>query len=96
MKKQKRVKFSIFEKKLYSISFLCLVFSIIIQIFFGANVGNLSITVEKLKYEITTVEKENEGLTMIFNEMTAFSNVKEVVKELGLSYNSDNIINITK
>ncbi len=94
--KDNKIKLSRIEKKLYSCAFFSVLCSIVLQIFFGANVGNLSLTVEKLKYEITTQEKENESLVMKVNEITAFSNVKEVVKDLGLSYNSDSIINIAK
>lgn len=84
------------EKKLYTMAFLFLLCSFVLQFFCGANVGNLSITVEKLKYEISSQEKENESLMMKMSELTAFSNVKDVVKDLGLTYNSNNIINVSK
>ena len=92
-KKQKR-KVTRGERLLYQTALMCFICTVILEIFCGANVGNLNITVEKLKYEVNEQEKQNESLTMKVNELTAFSNVKDVVKDMGLAYNYDNIINI--
>lgn len=80
------------EKMLYSAAFICLVLILVIKVFAGASVGNLSMSVEKLRYEISSQEKKNESLTMKVNELTSFDKVKDVVKEMGLAYNNDNII----
>ncbi len=80
------------EKMLYFIAFVCMLSTVVLKIFCGANVGNLNMTVEKIKYEITVQEKRNESLTMKVNELTAFDKIKDVVKEMGLAYNNDNII----
>lgn len=82
------------EKMLYSFAIICFVLTFVVQIFFGANVGNLGIKVEKLKAELTSQEKTNESLTMKVNELTSFSKVNEVVKEMGLVYNYESIVNI--
>ena len=37
------------------------VFALLVQVFCGATTGNLSLTVEKLKYEIENQEKKNES-----------------------------------
>ena len=63
-----------------------------LQIFCGASIGNLKMSVEKLNYEISNQNKTNESLTMKVNELTAFDKVKDVVKDMGLAYNNDNII----
>lgn len=80
------------EKVLYSMAILCAVFSFAVSIFCGANIGNLKMNVERLKYDITEQEKKNESLTMKMNELTSFDKVKDVAKEMGLEYNNDNII----
>lgn len=93
MAKRKRLmKFSRGEKLLYTAAFMCFVFTFVIQVFCGASVGNLNMSIEKLKYEINTQDKKNESLAMKVSELTAFDKVKDVVKDMGLAYNNDNII----
>ena len=52
--------------------------------------------VEKLKYQITVQEKKNESLEMQFNELTSYDKIKDVLKDMGLSYNNENIIIVNK
>ena len=86
------MRFSKGEKLLYVSAFLCFMFTFVIQVFCGASVGNLNMSVEKLKYEINTQDKKNESLAMKVSELTAFDKIKDVVKDMGLAYNNDNII----
>ncbi len=80
------------EKVLYlSIGFM-LLFTMFLKIYSAASLGNLKMSIEKLNYQITTQEKKNESLNMKISELTAFDNVKDVVNEMGLSYNYENII----
>lgn len=71
---------------------MAFVMAIMLQIFCGASIGNLKMSVEKLNYEINNQNKTNESLTMKVNELKAFDKVKDVVKDMGLAYNNDNII----
>lgn len=91
-KKRRVMRFSKGEKLLYVSAFLCFIFTFVIQVFCGASVGNLNMSVEKLKYEINTQDKKNESLAMKVSELTAFDKIKDVVKDMGLAYNNDNII----
>ncbi len=84
------------EKMLYALGSICVVMTVIIKIFCGASIGHLNISVEKVKYEIDEQSKKNESLTMKVNELTSFDNVKDIVKNMGLSYNNDNIIVISE
>lgn len=92
MSKKRVIRLSKLEKVLYSGAFLSMLFTVTLQIFMGATLGNSAIVVEKIKRDIVVQEKQNESLTMQVNELTAFNNVKDVVKEMGLAYNNDNII----
>lgn len=93
MARKKRVmRFSKGEKLLYVGAFLSLILTFVVQVFCGASVGNLNMSVEKLKYELDSQEKKNESLAMKVSELTAFDKVKDVVKDMGLAYNNDNII----
>ena len=91
-RKVRKLKVTRGEKLLYSLAILCGIFSFAASVFCGANIGNLKMNVEKLKYDITDQEKKNESLTMKMNELTSFDKVKEVAKEMGLEYNNDNIV----
>lgn len=98
MKKRKTISLKLTrgEKVLLS----CCVFfgfaMILVQVFCGATQGNLSISVEKLKYQIEKQEKTNESLVMQVNELTSYDTIKDIVKDMGLAYNNENIIVISK
>ena len=96
MKAKKKSKITKGEKLLYGIALVSFVATFVVRIFFGANVGALGIEVEKLKADLNSQEKKNESLTMKINELTSFSKVNEVVKDMGLVYNYENIVNIDK
>ncbi len=95
-KKVRKLKITRGEKMLYFAAIFCAIFSFTSSIFCGANIGNLKMNVEKLKYDITEQEKKNESLTMKVNELTSFDKVKDIAKEMGLEYNNDNIVIINK
>ncbi len=80
------------EKMLYSIGLFSLIAIVFIQVFCGASIGNLNLSVEKLKGDIKIEEKKIESLNMKVSELTSFDNVKGLVKDMGLAYNNDNII----
>ena len=67
------------ERLLYVSGFLAFIAAIMLQIFCGASIGNLKMSVEKLNFEITDQNKTNESLAMKVNELTAFDKVKDVV-----------------
>lgn len=93
MARRKRVmRFSRGEKLLYFGAFLSFILTFVVQVFCGASVGNLNMSVEKLKYELDGQAKKNESLAMKVSELTAFDKIKDVVKDMGLAYNNDNII----
>lgn len=98
MKKRKMVSIKLTRGEKILIS--CCVFlgfaMILVQVFCGATQGNLSISVEKLKYQIENQEKTNESLVMQVNELTSYDTIKDVVKNMGLAYNNENIIVISK
>ena len=91
-KRTRKFKITKGERLLYVGGFTAFILAIMLQIFCGASIGNLKMSVEKLNYEISNQNKTNESLTMKVNELTAFDKVKDVVKDIGLAYNNDNII----
>ena len=80
------------EKMLYTLGFLCIVFTIVIRVFSSASISNLKMDIEKISYKIETQEKKNQSLTMQVNELTSYENLSNVLKEMGLAYNNENIV----
>jgi len=80
------------EKLLYSLATTLGVFILVIQIFFGAKINNLKMNIEYINNKIENETKKNESLTMKFNALTSYENVKETIKDMGLAYNNENII----
>ena len=80
------------EKLIYDLGVFSLLAIVFIQVFCGASIGNLNLSVEHLKGDISLEEKKIESLNMKVSELTSFDNVKDIVKDMGLAYNNDNII----
>ena len=96
MKHLKRKKATKGEKILVLSIIVMLFLVMFIEIYSAASLGNLKMSIEKLNYQISSQEKKNESLNMKISELTAYDNVKEVVSQMGLSYNYENIIIIDK
>ena len=94
MKKSTRkvVRLTSGERMLYTLGFLCFVFTIVIRVFSSASISNLKMDIEKINYKIENQEKKNQSLTMQVNELTSYENLNGVLKEMGLAYNNENII----
>lgn len=96
MKKNRKMKLTIEEKIIIFISLTCVISIFAIQIFFGAQISNIKMNIEKIDYKIETQQKKNESLSMQVNELTSYENVSTVIDDMGLAYNNENIIVITK
>ena len=80
------------ERMLYTIGFLCLIFTVVIRVFSSASISNLKMDIEKTSYKIENQEKKNQSLVMQVNELTSYENLSNVLKDMGLAYNNENII----
>lgn len=80
------------EKLLYMSAIFCFAMTMVLKVFCGAGVSHLSMSVEKMRYEIETQERKNESLVMKVNELTSFDKIKDIVSDMGLAYNNDNIV----
>lgn len=64
----------------------------VITVYTSATLSSSNIEVEKLKRQIEEQENINSGLSMQVDELASLSNIQNIAKENGLSYNNDNII----
>lgn len=91
-KKTRTMRITKGERLLYRTAGLCFALTILLKIFCGAGMQHFSMSVEKVRYEISSQEKRNESLTMQVNELTSFDKIKDIVKNMGLAYNNENIM----
>ena len=95
-KVKKRLKLSKFERLLYTLALFLLVISPISIVFSKATLAKVNFEVEKQKKEIEKQEKTNESLAMTIDELASLTKIQQVAEQQGLSYNNDNIKNVTE
>ncbi len=91
---KKKLKITKFEKVLYAFAIVLLLVAPVSIVFTKSALSEINYKVEKMKKEIASKEKTNEGLEMKINELVSLDNIKNVIKTEGLSYNNDVIKNI--
>ena len=76
---------------------LALVISIpVVNIFSKALLSETNIKTEKLKNKIEKQESTNESLEMQIDELVSMENIHKIAEQYGLSYISDNIVNVSE
>ncbi len=93
MKKNTNKKFKILkgEKLLYFILFFLVISVPISNVFIKALLSETNIEVEKIKKKCEEQTNLNESLSMQINELASLDKIQEVAKNIGLTYNNDNI-----
>lgn len=94
-KNSKKIKILKGEKLLYFILFFLVVAVPITNVFIKALLSETNIEVEQLKNKIEKQSNINESLNMQINELASLDKIQEVAKNIGLSYNNDNIKIVT-
>lgn len=92
--KKSKIKFTKFEKILYTFTILLMVLSPIIIVSTKSYLSEINFKVEKMKKNISTQKKTNESLEMKINELASLDNIQSVIKSEGLTYNNENIKNV--
>jgi cell division protein FtsL len=91
MKKTKQPIISI-RDRLFLFAILAIFLMIpISSVYMKAILSETNIELEKLKTNINTQKKTNEGLRMEINELASLDKIQSVATEHGLSYNNDNV-----
>lgn len=92
MKKRKSTKMSGMEKLVITVLFLLGIFVPVSIVFSQATLSKSNIEVEKLKNKVDKQVNSNQSLSMQVDELASLSNIQDIAKSYGLSYNNDNII----
>lgn len=90
--KNKKIKFLKGEKIFLFLIILFGVVSPIITVSSKSVLSRSNIELERVKKKVEKQENINESLEMQVNELASLSNIQDIAKEYGLSYNNDNII----
>lgn len=86
------IKFRKGEKIMLALITIFALLTPIIIVYTSASLSSSNIEVEKLKKQIEQQENVNAGLSMQVDELASLSNIQDIAKAYGLSYNNDNIV----
>ena len=85
-------KFLPLEKLLIAVIALLLVFVPVSTVFSTATLTKSNIELERVKKLVNKQKNANQSLSMQVDELASLSNIQDIAKEFGLSYNNDNIL----
>jgi len=94
MKKKKKKGLTKLEKFICKSSIFMMVVLLIGIVFTSATVSKMNIELQKMNQKVENQENTNESLAMKINEMASFENIQIVSRNLGLSYNNENILTV--
>ena len=90
-KNKKKKKFTKIERFLYKSCFVIAFLLLIGIVFTSASVSKLNIELQEMSKKVDSQQDTNQSLTMKINEMASLENIQIISKNLGLTYNNDNI-----
>lgn len=90
MKKLKK-KLTFFEKAMFLITFILVVFSPVMSIFAKSELSKTNYEVEDIKEKVSSKKEDNEGIKMTINRLVSLDNMENIAKQEGLSYTSNSI-----
>lgn len=91
-KRRKRVKINKLDKFLLSLIVVLAVSVPVVIVYSYSVLSKSNIELERIKNKIDKQETLNESISMKINEIASLSNIQDVAKEYGLSYQNENII----
>lgn len=92
MKKKKKIKLNVMDKFITFVIVLLVISTPIIVVYSKSMLSNSNIELERIKSKIEKQETINESIESKINEIASLSNIQDLAKEYGLSYQNDNII----
>ncbi len=92
MKTRRKVRLYKTDKFMISLILFLLVLSPVVIVYSKSVLSKSNIEVERIKNKIEKQETINESISMKINELASLSNIQDVAKNYGLTYQNDNII----
>ena len=94
MKKKKKKGLTKLERFICKSSIFMMVVLLIGIVFTSATVSKMNIELQKMNEKVEVQENTNESLAMKINEMASLENIQIISRNLGLSYNNENILTV--
>ncbi len=91
-KTRKRLKLHTIDKLMIGLIVLLLVSSPVVIVYSKSVLSKSNIEVERIRKKCEKQETINESITMKINELASLSNIQDVAKNYGLTYQYNNII----
>lgn len=91
-KKNKNERLKPLDKFMIFIIVVLGIFVPVSVVFSQATLSKSNIEVEKMKSKVSKQQNANQSLSMQVDELASLSNIQDIAKEYGLSYNNENII----
>ena len=94
MKKKKKKGLTKVERFIFKSGIFMMVTLLTLIVFTSATVSKMNIELQKMNEKVETQENTNESLAMKINEMASLENIQTISKNLGLTYNNENILTL--
>lgn len=94
MKKKKKKGLTKLEKFICKTSIFMMIILLTLIVFTSATLSKMNIELQKMNEKVESQENTNESLAMKINEMASLENIQVVSRNLGLSYNNENILSV--
>ena len=94
MKKKKKKGLTKLERFICKSSIFMMILLLIGIVFTSATVSKMNIELQRMNEKVEVQENTNESLAMKINEMASLENIQIISKNLGLSYNNENILTV--
>ncbi len=94
MKKKKKKGLTKLERFICKTGIFMTIVLLIGIVFTSATISKMNIELQKKNNEVEVQVNTNESLAMKINEMASLENIQVVSKNLGLSYNNENIFTV--
>ena len=91
-KTRKKIKVRFIDRLITFVIVALVVASPIIVVYSKSVLSKSNIELERMKSKVEKQETMNESISMKINEIASLSNIQDIAKEKGLSYQNDNII----
>lgn len=94
MKKKKKKGLTKLERFICKSSIFMMVLLLVGIVFTSATISKMNIELQKMNDKVEVQADTNESLAMKINEMASLENIQVISKNLGLSYNNENILTV--
>ena len=94
MKRKKKKGLTKLERFICKSSVFIMIVLLIGIVFTSATVSKMNIELQKMNKQVEVQEDTNDSLVMKINEMASLENIQIISRNLGLSYNNDNILTV--